>query len=203
MMNLSHKKAAFYGLVLAAALTGLIIDRTLSASAASAFPSTMASVSTLADKSDADDQNVIGPAIAAVFRTQLSTGDAQEGELSKRPVSPIRDAFSLSPKMREHYESSARLAAEEQETKAAEQDAINLQNTEEFSQAHTLKGTFIRPPDIWVVVDDLILRVGDELDGFVIHQIDHYRVVFERDENRVVLEMSDTPGSQALQKESR
>ena len=34
MMNLSHKKLAFYGLVLVAALIGLVIDRTESASAA-------------------------------------------------------------------------------------------------------------------------------------------------------------------------
>ena len=90
---------------------------------------------------------------------------------------------------------------------AAERDiqirSIDLQNAEEFKQAHTLKGTFIRPPDVWVVMDDLILRVGDELDGFVIREIDHYRVVFERDENRIVLEMSDTPGSQGLREDSR
>ena len=52
-------------------------------------------------------------------------------------------------------------------------------------------------------MDDLIWRVGDGLDGFLIREIDHYRVVFERDENRVASEMPDAPESQALHEDSR
>lgn len=193
MMNLSHKKLAFYGLVLVAALIGLVIDRTESASAAPASLLTAALSKANVDESADKDRNMIGPTIATVFRNRIPAGDEMEAAPAPGEITLIRDAFSLSKEMQDHYESSAQSAVQQEASQAAEQERIDRENAATFMEAHTLKGTFTRPPDIWAVIDDLIMRAGDELDGFALRKIDLYRVVFERSGKRVVLTMPNAP----------
>jgi hypothetical protein len=196
MINLSPKKLAFYGLVLAAALIGLVIDRADSASAAPTSPLSAALSKAAGDEPADKDPDMIGPTIAAVFGNRAPAGDMTEAAPSQEDITPIRDAFSLSRRMQAHYESSGHGTLQQQETQAAEQEKIDREDAAAFKEAHVLKGTFIRPPDIWAVIDDLIMRAGDDLDGFVLRKIDHYRVVFEKGDNPIVLELPDAPGSQ-------
>jgi len=192
MSKLSNKKTVFYALILLAALTGLVIDRTHSASAAPTASLFQRAAIKLPTKSDPEKIQPVGPAIAAVFRIGVSSGNASEAS----SVHEVRDAFSLSAGMREYYESIGRQTSQDKDAKIADQSQIDQQKREAFQETHKLKGTFIRPPDIWAVIDDQIMRIGDLLEGFTLDQIDHYRVRFRQGQNEVRLELLDAPESQ-------
>ena len=63
------------------------------------------------------------------------------------------------------------------------------QSIDQFRGAHRLQGTFLQADDKWAVVDGAIVRVGQKLDDFQLQKIEHYRVVFERGVDTVVLEL--------------
>ncbi len=184
-MSLSKTRLAFYGLLLAAALIGLLIPQTQSSKAAP--PQSSESVTFVWEGQEpGSEQSVVDtPRLASLFRSH-QTSDQQRSvpQLVSRLLGPVRDVFAPSPTMDRHYR--ARSESLQSETTRQAQQSID-----QFRRAHRLQGTFLQAHGEWALVDSAIVRVGQKLDGFQLQKIEHYRVVFKRGADTVVLELPD------------
>jgi len=187
-MKLNQRKVALYAFLLVASGMGLMIDRLYSLpSAVGAAPAVRTSTGA---PGGAEEEEVsgIGPPMAAVFESSAFRSPAGAGA-KLGAVSPLlKDAFSMSAKMGERYDSKSARHQEEQE-RARKKDQEERQLVEAFSKSHRLMGVFVLPPNKWVVVNDRVLRIGDSLDGFALHRIEDYRALFRRGSLVVELEL--------------
>jgi hypothetical protein len=186
MTRIGRRKAVFYGLLLFAAVVGVIIDRTRFSPVPArgdrivpAGPQTPSAAGVEADTS------TIGPSIAPVF-DRPSGSPEEEVPAGPPAVAAVRDAFTASPAIQQYYRhrrpdgTGAGKAEDDPETQAVQM----------FSQTHQLQATCVQGKRSWALVDNKVLRVGDNLDGFGLRQIDHYRVVFSRGGNNVDLRLA-------------
>ena len=183
-MSLSKTRLAFYGLLLAAALIGLLIPQTQSSEAAP--PQSSDPVAFIWDaQGPASEESVVDtPRLASLFRSHHASDQQSPSQLVSSLLSPVRDVFALSPTMDRHYRVRSTRSQGEKARQAQ-------QSIDQFRGAHRLQGTFVQADDKWAVVDGAIVRVGQKLDDFQLQKIEHYRVVFERGVDTVVLELPD------------
>jgi len=184
-MSLSKTRLAFYGLLLAAALTGLLIPQTQSSEAAPPQSSDPVAFVWKAQEPGSEESLVDTPPLASLFRSH-HTSDQQRSasQLVSSLLGPVRDVFALSSTMDRHYR--VRSARSQSEKARQAQQSID-----QFRGAHRLQGTFLQAHDKWAVIDGAIVRVGQKLDAFQLQKIEHYRVVFKRGADTAVLELPD------------
>jgi hypothetical protein len=184
-MSLSKTRLAFYGLLLAAALTGLLLPQTQSSEAAP--PQSSDPVTLAWEDREPGSQPSVGdtPPLASIFRSRY-TSDRQRSvpQLVSSLLGPVRDVFAPSPTMERYY----RMRSESSHDEKARQAQ---QSIDQFRRAHRLQGTFLQAHDEWAVVDGTIMRAGQSLDDFQLQKIEHYRVLFQRNADTVVLELPD------------
>lgn len=181
-MSLSKKRVAFYGLLLAAALTGLLIPQPQSSEAAPQSNEPVMLAWELAEFGS--ESSVVDTArLASLFRS-APTADQQPSasQLVSSLLGPVRDVFAASPTMGRHYRARSKGLQSEKARQAR-------QSIDQFRSAHQLQGTFVQAHDRWAVVDGAIVRVGERLDDFQLQKVEHYRVVFARGPDTVVLEL--------------
>jgi hypothetical protein len=187
MSKLGRNKAMLYGLVLVAALFGLVIDRLGGEQAAESGatllvnPAGAGGVHKLRAGSD-----VAGPAIAQVFEVLLK----EQPGTQARPGRPVqRDVFKLTSVMQAAFEEMS------PDKKAAEQES--LENEKElrrqelalFQSAHTLKGTTLQGATSWAIINDRVVRVGESIDGYQLVRVERYRVHLVKGELTVTLDL--------------
>ncbi|HOJ74233.1 MAG TPA: hypothetical protein PK458_16610 [Phycisphaerae bacterium] len=187
MNKLGRKKAMMYGLVLVAALFGLIIDR-LSGGPAEA--SNTAQLVTPVGAVDANKPragtNVSGPAIAQVFEVLLKE---QSGTPSRPVQTAQRDVFQLTPVMQAAFEEmSPERKATRQKTLESELE-LRRQELARFQSAHTLKGTTLQGERSWAIIDDRVVRVGETVDGYQLVRVERYRVQLVKGDRTVTLDL--------------
>lgn len=171
MTTPSSKRLILYGLLFLAAIVGLLVDRLhFSPSPAKGDDATQAVQPTAPASASPDIGDSIGPEIAAIFEPKSTAATAPAAE-------PIRDAFTTTPKMDEHF--GRRTTRRSGQRPAGGEDEPDPIDTEAFLAKHKLQATSIQKKGSWALIDDRVLRVGDNLDGFLVRQIDHYRVTFE------------------------
>ncbi len=187
MNTMGRKKVIAYGLVLAAALIGLVVDR---------LGRTPDNTAALAPGGPAlpragalrvaDHTSVKGPAIARVFKAISQTGDdAQAG----RGGTPVRNAFQMAPTMRTFYEAGGpNRQAREQQKIQSEQERLR-QEISNFQSAHKLRGTTLQEGLSWAIVDDSVVRLGEKIDGFELKSVERYRAQFVRGDATVILSL--------------
>lgn len=199
--GVSNRRRLFYTLALVASVVGLLLDRmyrtNISEAAAKTASATAIQVAT------ATNENLVpeGPPIAAIFESVSDPLDGTSGE--DDPRGEVRDAFSLSPRMRSYYEANSKRADQAKAKSREEERAEIEQHITDFKRAHPLQGTFMFPDDRWVVIDNQILRIDDQLDGFTLRAIGHYRVTFVRDGIKVVIALPDTENLQGTGEDTR
>jgi len=184
-MNLSKTRLAFYGLLLAAALTGLLIPQPQSSEAAPQQSSDPVTFAWETQESGSEQSTVETLPLASLFRSHHTSDQQRSGsQLVSSLLGPVRDVFALSPTMDRHY----RVRSESLQSEKVRQ---TQQSIDQFRGAHRLQGTFLQAHDKWAVVDGAIVRVGQKLDDFQLQKIEHYRVVFKRGADTAVLELPD------------
>ena len=195
-MSLSKTRLAFYGLLLAAALTGLLLPQTQSSEAS---PQSSGPVTLVWEAQEpSSEQSVVDtPRLASLFRSH-PTSDHQRSasQLVSSLLGPVRDVFAPSPTMERHY----RARSESLQSEKARQAQ---QSIDQFRRSHRLQGTFLQAHDQWAVVDGAIVRVGQKLDDFQLRRIEHYRVAFQRGVDTVVLELPDGLNAQVPPRAAR
>ncbi len=184
MSKPNQKKLILYGLLLGGAVIGLLIDR-LSSSEEPASP--RAAITTLGVSATAiptSHTDVKGPAIARIF-TLVSSQSSAESQPAE--TESTRDAFSLTPRMQKYYADTSPTHKAEQARQAENNEETRRQECERFQSAHKLKGTSIRKDAAWALIDDTIVRAGEQIDGFTLSQIERYRVELIKDDLTVTL----------------
>ena len=162
-----------YGLVLLAAVVGLLVDRLHFSPAAVRGESVLQAVQALIPTmQQPESQEGAGPAIAPLFKTT----DQQHSTLGDGPV---RNAFAPLAAIQE--QSDRRPGRRGERTKADGGESETTTDADGFRAAHQLQATSLQKKGSWALIDDRVFRKGDKLDGFVLRQIDHYRVTFEAD----------------------
>ena len=177
--NLGARKKVVYGLLLAAAVTGLLIDRLHPRSGPASARADAVTAGAVPPPSPARDG---GPPLAAIFEKPLESGPPAD------PPSAFRDGFAVTDAVRracEPQEARDPGGGEGGQAGAAEPVAA----AEAFRAAHRLRGTVLRGGQARALVDDRLLTPGDELDGFRLERIEDYRAVFVRGRERVILEL--------------
>lgn len=184
MTTLSRKKVVFYALLMLAAVVGLLVDR-LRFSPASAKGENVAPApvpSPVSPDRASEGEEIGGPVIASLFRAV--TGGPEETS-----DDPNRDAFAVSPDMEEHYgHTPARRATDGTGDGSTTEETVDIGT---FIERHRLQATSVQKNRAWALIDGRVLRMGDNLDGFTLRRIDHYRVTFECDGQSLDLTMPD------------
>ena len=193
-MNLSSRKVIFYALLLVAVVTGLLIDRSQRASAAVDGTSTQAVLGI--EEGTASDFSAIGPPIAAVFQPDRKGGPRDSRTTRSQVMGRVRDAFAPSLAMQKHYRTRLRSETGKKADEAQRKREQMRQIVDAFKNSHLLKGTFVQPDDVWAVINDQILRIGDQMAGFELCRVERYRVLFRKNEATVVLELPDASNTQ-------
>ena len=179
-MKLNEKKIALYAFLLLASGVGLLIDRLFARPGGQSTGRVMGMV--LAQPNSVSEENLsgIGPPLAALFDpSRLGSAPDEAADPGAAPAAS-RDVFGLSHAMLVRYQSKA--VPTEKERQVAEQKKAEeiRESAAAFGASHRLMGVFIGPADKWAIVDGRILRIGDQVDGFVLHRIDDYGAVFAR-----------------------
>ncbi len=186
-MKMSQKKMVLYGFLLLAGGVGLLIDRmyVLPASAEAAGALDVA----LRSGRDSSESLPIGegPPLAAIFDPTKPSASALEGPDVTPESMILRDAFGLTPVLREIYQARSEEEKKEKEIEAEKKAEERQRLRTAFQADHALRGVCIHPDDRWVIVDDRVLRIGDRLDGFVLREIHDYRAVFQGGKGSVEL----------------
>jgi hypothetical protein len=173
------KRLVVYGLVLLAAVVGLLIDRLhFSPSPAKGEDPVRPASTFVVAPSEPDQGDAAGPPIAPLFRSA-------NGQAAASTVSPVRDAFAASPEMEEHY-GRRRTKRGTQPGAGGEEPEVPI-DAEAFLAKHKLHATSVQQKKSWAMIDDRVMRVGDNIDGFVLRRIDHYRVTFEGQDGSIDL----------------
>lgn len=190
MNKLGKRKAVAYGLVLAGAVVGLLIDR-LSRSQAEPAAAVAAASNLLVRTpmpASAGRKTIAGPPIASVFDAASRHGAEKSG--TRSPASR-RNAFNMTAIMRASFEEAP------PEPKAADAERLSQererlqQQIAEFRSVHKLMGVTIRGDVSWALVDDRLVRLGETVDGFELSSVEHYRASFVKGETRIVLELPE------------
>lgn len=188
-MRPKGKKVAVYAFLLLAACVGLLIDRYCAPTASSSPGRPMKPIVQADGASGGETALAIGPPMAAIFASpRLAEISSQREGLSKAEAL-LRDAFALSERMRRAYQAESRKTDKVRETERQKEVADVLEQITAFARAHSLKAVFLHPTDRWAVVDDRILRTGDEIDGFKLRRIGRYEAHFERNGKIVPLKL--------------
>lgn len=189
-MNLpGRKKLTLYGLVLAAALVGLVLDLlgrpepaaelVPPASRQAVLPVGAARASIVAEP-----RTVSGPVLAAVFeRARESLPAESPGVQSMR----TRNVFALSPAMRAVYEKISSEVQARAEQQQRDDEQLRGQEVSRFQSTYSLRGTTLHDDASWAIVGDRVVRKGEQVDGFTLMHIERYRVVFVKDDITVTL----------------
>jgi hypothetical protein len=194
MNKLGHKKTMLYGLILAAAVIGLAIDRLRSedSNAGAVVESVVsaklnASAGSGGKTATADEKQVKGPDIARIFQGAAS-GEKAKPSSSLDPAT-VRDAFGLTAQMKQFYKQESQAKKEEEAKQAASEEELRRQQAEQFQSAHKLKGTSLRDNDAWALIDGRVVRVGEQIDGFELQRVERYRVYLQKDNINVILSL--------------
>ncbi len=179
MMQASRKKQLIYGLLLGGAFAALAIDRMTGGGPAVAQASRVSRLRAGAanDKTPAKDTK--GPAIARVFEQNFNGKADKAGGLE---IEEKRDAFSLTPEMRQVYETKSSDAQSDRGQKVEDEQELRRKEAEEFVTAHKLKGTSLENGGAWALIDDSIVRIGEQVDGYELQKVEHYRVQLKKGE---------------------
>jgi len=177
--RLGARKKLVYGLLLAAAVTGLLIDRLHPRRGpASARADAVTAAAAPSPSSPADR----GPALAAVFDRPL------ESALPAGSRSGLRDGFAVTETIRRACEpQAAPNAGGGGDGQAGAPEPVDA--AELFRASHRLRGTVFRGGQARALIDERLLAPGDELDGFRLERVEDYRAVFTRGRERVILEL--------------
>jgi len=195
-MTLSKTRLTFYGLLLAAALAGLLISHTQSSEAAPPQADAPAAAVLPSEEPANKEPAIYTPPLASVFRTHYASDQRTASQIVLSLLGPVRDVFALSPTMDRYYRVRS-TSSQNEEARQAQQ------SVDQFRAAHRLKGTFLQAHEKWAVIDGAIMRIGQTLDDFQLRKIEHYRVVFERGTETVVLELPDGLDAQVNQATAR
>ncbi|MBN1347649.1 MAG: hypothetical protein JXQ73_33490 [Phycisphaerae bacterium] len=196
-MKTREKKTALYLFLLIAAGTGLLIDRTYVLREGSDGSGRLELAAALRS-SDIDPALLrVGPPIAAVFDSPRLKELSATALAASTDETPRRDAFGLTATMRSYYgaKSAQREEVKELEEKRRAEEAE--QAAAAFGGGHQLKGTFIGQGDCYAIIDDSIFRIGDQLDGFALRRIEHYRVLLGSGQKTVELTLPHPSGIKA------
>jgi hypothetical protein len=181
-----RRKLAIYGLMLGAALIGLMVDRLQGPSAAQAAGPGPAVHRVDGIQATNLNTDLKGPPIARIFQQDAKSDNSSESTVE---AAAVRDAFALTSEMRALY-------AEEPPEKKAEaaraaEDAEQLRQREidDFQNTHKLKGTTLRDSEAWAIINEQIVRVGESIDGFELHRVERYRVYLEKGDITLVLQL--------------
>lgn len=176
-MKMSPKKIALYTLLLGAAGIGMTIDRLYAPVAAKTVTPLRLALQELT-RTDEELPSDIGPPIAAIFDPAKKAGSFAKTDGTDASAEAVKDAFSLSSRMLDIYQRQATLAVQAKEVVEKQKELEAQNRVTDFTGSHRLKATFLHPTDTWIVVDDRILRIGDQVDGFTLRRIERYRAVF-------------------------
>jgi len=201
-MKPKGKKAAVYAFLLLAACVGLLIDRYCVPAIAAASGRPM-KPAVRADVTDDGRRLAIGPPMAAIFAPPRLAAISSQQEGLSQAEALLRDAFTLSERMRRAYQATSEQSEKVREAERQKEVADAREQTEAFAGSHSLKAVFLHPADRWAVVDDRILRVGDEIDGFALRRIGRYEAYFEKDGETVHLKLPRPGGSKGDGNEKR
>lgn len=188
MTHMGRRKALFYGLVLFAAVVGVVIDRTrfspASARGERALPGSPVQPANTAEEFD---PSTIGPPIALLFSHPAASPALDTSSTAPSAGPAVRDIFVASPAIQEYYRGHRAGAGGGNTAAEANTEDSEGKTLAVFAQAHQLQATCAQGKRSWALIDNKVLRLGDNLDGFVLRQIDHYRVVFTHGEGKVDL----------------
>ncbi len=177
--RLGARKKLVYGLLLAAAVTGLLIDRLHPRRGPASARADAASATAAPTPSSATDR---GPPLAAVFEKPL------ESPLPAGSRPGFRDGFAVTDAIRRACEpQAAPNAGDGEDGRPGAPEPVAA--AELFRAAHRLRGTVLRGGQARALIDERLLAPGDELDGFRLERVEDYRAVFTRGRERVVLEL--------------
>jgi len=188
MNKLGRKKALLYGLIITAALFGLIIDRLSregvpAAASAPANPGAgIPARSAVVNATEASE----GPILARIFEAEAPPAS---GPAERRKRGNLRDAFALTPQMRRLYEKESLEKQADAQKKAQAEKELREQEMDRFQSSHQLKGTTLQDGDAWAIIDDKVMRPGDRIDGFELKKIERYRVLMVKADMTVVLSL--------------
>jgi hypothetical protein len=185
MNKLSSKKMALYGLLLGGAVIGLCVDRLRGPSAAqAASPGAQVQRANVADPA-AGASEVKGPAIARIFESDAFQNDSKNaGTIG---AARVRDAFSLTQELKKAYVEETPEKKAEEARVAENEEELRRRQLEEFQKAHKLKGTTLRDEIAWAIIDDQVVKVGEEIDGFQLERVERYRVCLSKGDLQVTL----------------
>lgn len=176
MSKPNQKKAIIYGLLLGSVVIGLLFDRMRATGSATAPAAALAGSASVSPVSvAATPAEVKGPAIARIFTIAANMYGAEsrpaEAELS-------RDAFNLTPKMRKFFAEASPTRKAEEARNAESDEELRRQELGRFQSTHKLKGTStsLREGEAWALIDGIIVRKGEQIDGFELRRIERYRV---------------------------
>jgi len=164
--------------VLAILLLALAVDRVLldggNVPAGASASSTQAQAEPIADAEDPAEINSEPPTIR--LAQKLEALWSQKG----LDTSQARDVFSLPASWLTDVRPATPV-----DGPAQEQDAATV-----FAANHQLRGVLATDQARCVTVDDRVLRLGDELDGFKLVAIEEDSVTFEADGRQVTLRLA-------------
>lgn len=109
-------------------------------------------------------------------------------------VQTDRDAFSPTMLMLQHYQM---LQQAEEEQARDHRSGPEPGSPEDFTQRHTLDGTFISEGTLLAVIDGKVRRLGDRIEGYRLTRIESYRAELRRGRDRVVLAIEMPMGLEA------
>lgn len=180
-MTLSKPRLIFYALLLVGAVTGLAIDRAGSPAAPTSENRPAVAAAPIAFE-DVIGASVEAPPMAAIFRLTSAHVETSTAASVSPPVGSVRDAFVLAPAMRDHYRSQSQGASKQRQQK-------KLDRVDGFTKSHRLEGTCVQPGAQWAIVNDRIVRIGDQIGGFQVTGIEDYRALFSNGQETVVLSL--------------
>ncbi|MBN1490709.1 MAG: hypothetical protein JXA69_12390 [Phycisphaerae bacterium] len=200
MKRLGRTKTVVYVLLLGATGSALLIDRAFSPASAVAEEAAGARQIVSRALPDAKDTHVAAPPLAAVFQTEK--GDSSAAAPAPWAVVPLRDPFTVSPKLQSLFPAHSQERQDADQQRAAEAEA-RRKTIDTFADRHRLVATMVAPGQASAVIDGRIMCVGEQLDGFELRAIEHYRVRFEMGESVIHLTLPEATGSQVSGPESR
>lgn len=194
MTKLGPKKLAMYGLMIAGALTGLIVDRMRGPASAEAAPVApgFATPAVQNPQSPADTPRIDGPPIARVFEaspdSRTDSAPAPDASALSDASAP-RDAFALTPEMQDIYIDQPVEEPAKAEEAARNEAELARQALERFVGSHQLKGTTLADDVSWAIINDRVVRVGERIGGFELVKVERYRVILQNGPSQAVLSL--------------
>lgn len=184
---MSTKRWVFLGVTLVSAVAYLVDRMFFSAPAAAVADSPIKTAS---------QKNKAATPANAVPEVELA--DPSLAYLDKLPPLGFqRDVFAPTPAMLKHYQQ-----LEEEQNKEEATAGPKPGSPEAFETEHQLQATFTGPNGAVAVVNDKMLRLGEELAGFRLTKIGAYHAEFQRGDERISLYIPspDSPAEKTIKK---